>query len=379
MDTDTIPVSGVDELDKHLDELIADPTLPPIVKLFDDVELQLTGKYNSNTLYTSGGWHTDFPALEDANILPLIPRLLPKITEILQQYQQDPAILCSLAIKLLGPLNFTQILSLASENAIIQAMRSPAPSANILAMTVLEKAAKSPSEAAILAAMKNVVTHFLTQWLSAPQVEVGEKGSKVLGDLLDVDCDTRPPDGVAVSGVEIAVRRPAGQGFMWRRVFHDRDVYCLLLSLCSTGSHQAAEGGQTDQQVSLAQGRLLRILPRLAALNFAALTRTDFPELNQRYANFEGNGGLLHFAALHMIDEEDPLMHLTLVDFFEALLSIQRVTPFSTYKMDTLKKLIRDATTRDSALKTAITSLPERTIPEEADDLRQFIREVMAP
>lgn len=44
MDTDTIPVSGVQELDKHLDELLVDPTLSLTPRLFDDVELQLTGR-----------------------------------------------------------------------------------------------------------------------------------------------------------------------------------------------------------------------------------------------------------------------------------------------------------------------------------------------
>ncbi|KAI8626590.1 hypothetical protein F5Y19DRAFT_478453 [Xylariaceae sp. FL1651] len=361
MDTDTIPVSGVDELEKHLDQLIADPTLPPNAQLFDDVELQITGMQHPDT-----------------NILPLIPRLLPKITGILKQYQHDPAVLCSLAIKLLGPLSFTQILSLASEESLVQALRSPAPSANILAMAVLDKAAVSPSDAAILAAMKNVVASFLTQWLSAPQVEVGEKGSKVLGDLLDVDCETRPPYGVAVSGVEVVVRRPPGQGFMWRRIFHDRDIYSLILSLCSNGPHQNTPGEATAQQLSLAQGRLLRVLPRLAALNFAAVTKTDFPELNHQYAKSENSDGLLHFAALHMIDREDMLMHLSLVDFFEALLSTQRITPFSAYKMDTLRKLYRAATHQDDILKNAILSLPERTVPEEADELRRFIYDVTA-
>ncbi|KAI3319536.1 hypothetical protein HD806DRAFT_539230 [Xylariaceae sp. AK1471] len=357
MDTDTIPVSGVDELEKHLDQLMSDPTLPPDNKLFDDVELQVTGKHNTN-------------------ILPLIPRLLPKITDILKQYQHDPAVLCSLAIKLLGPLSFTQVMSLASEDALIQALRSPAPSANLLAMTVLHKAVESPSDAAILAAMKDIITSFLTQWLSAPQVEVGEKGFKVLGDLLDVDSDTRSPEGLAVSGVEIAVRRTPGQGFMWRRIFHDRDIYGLVLSLCSNGPHQSATDGLTPQQLSLAQGRLLRILPRLSALNFNAVTKTDFPELHERYANSEGAGGLLHFAALHMIDKEDVLMHLSLVDFFESLLSIQRITPFSTYKLDTLRKLYREATREDATLKNAILSLPERTVPDEADELRHFIHDI---
>jgi hypothetical protein len=41
--SDTVPVAGVDELDRHLDDLVQDPSLPLEAKLFDDVELQLTG------------------------------------------------------------------------------------------------------------------------------------------------------------------------------------------------------------------------------------------------------------------------------------------------------------------------------------------------
>lgn len=243
-------------------------------------------------------------------------------------------------------------------------------------MTILGKAAKSPSDAAILAAMKNILTSFLVRWLSSPQVEVGEKGSRVLGDLLDVDSDARPVEGLTVSGVEIVVRKSPGQGFMWRRIFHDSDVYGLILSLCSDGPHQRVEDGLTPQQISLAQGRLLRVLPRLTALNFLAVTKTNFPEPHQQYAKSEGAGGLLFFAALHMIDKEDVLMHLNLIDFFEAFLSIQRVTPFWAYKMDTIRSLYREATRQDDALKNAILTLPERTVPDEADALRQFIHDI---
>ncbi|KAI1813279.1 hypothetical protein GGS20DRAFT_488073 [Poronia punctata] len=354
MDTDTIPVTGVDDLEKHLDQLINDPTIALNDKLFDHVELQLT----------------------EANIPPLIPRLLPRITDILKQFQQDPAVLCSLAIKLLGPLSFTQVMSLASEESILQALRSPAPSANLLAMSIVHKAAKSPGDAAIFAAMKDTVIAFLTKWLNAPQVEVGEKGSKVLGDLLDVDSDARPPEGLAVSGVEIVLRRVPGQGFMWRRVFHDADVYGVILSLCSNGPHHGAPGGLTPLQLSLAQGRLLRILPRLAALNFTSLTKSEFTALHQRFAGSMTDGGLLHFAALHMVDKTDVLMHMNLIDFFEALLSIQRITPFSQYKVDTLRVLFKEASYQDDTLKNSVLSLHERTVPDEADEVRQFIREI---
>ena len=40
---DTTPVTGLDELDQHLDDLIRDPTLTANPKLLDDIELQLTG------------------------------------------------------------------------------------------------------------------------------------------------------------------------------------------------------------------------------------------------------------------------------------------------------------------------------------------------
>lgn len=40
---ETVPITGLDELDSHLDELIEDPNVPLNAKLFDHVELQLTG------------------------------------------------------------------------------------------------------------------------------------------------------------------------------------------------------------------------------------------------------------------------------------------------------------------------------------------------
>jgi hypothetical protein len=40
---ETVPVTGLDELDTHLDELVEDPNIPLNAKLFDHVELQLTG------------------------------------------------------------------------------------------------------------------------------------------------------------------------------------------------------------------------------------------------------------------------------------------------------------------------------------------------
>jgi len=40
---DHVPVSGIDELETHLQQIISDPQTPLNAKLFDEVELQLNG------------------------------------------------------------------------------------------------------------------------------------------------------------------------------------------------------------------------------------------------------------------------------------------------------------------------------------------------
>jgi hypothetical protein len=65
---------------------------------------------------------------------------------VLLSYQKDPTVLAGLAIKLLRPVPFTQALTLASEDALIQALKSPAPAAIILAITVIEKATRGPGD-----------------------------------------------------------------------------------------------------------------------------------------------------------------------------------------------------------------------------------------
>ena len=327
----------------------------------------------------------------ESNILPLVARFLPKLTIVLKQHTQDPAVIASLTIKLLGPVSFTQVLSLASEESLIQALESPAPTANILAMTVIHKAAASPADAAIFSAMPQLIAAFIRRWLAAPQVEVGQRGGKVLGDILDIDCELPPPPPPLVRAdgaprTEIALRKQPGQGKLWARLFGDVAIYTPPLDLLS-GRHPDTSGNA--QQLSLAQGRLLRVLPRLAALNFPIVAQSDFVAATPVHMT-NGHGGsdaavarprhgegLLHFAALRMVDKSDVLMHLSLVDFFEAFVSLMRVTDYSALKLETVRAIIAEATADDAVLKEALLSLPERTVEEEADDLRRWLQEVM--
>ncbi|KAK3338808.1 hypothetical protein B0H65DRAFT_530414 [Neurospora tetraspora] len=436
MDND-IPITGLDDLTAHMDALIADPSTPLNAKLFDDIELQLT----------------------DFNTPPLLPSLLPRLVQILHTTPSDPTTPASLTTKLLRPLSFSQITSLAPPESLIQALESPFPAANILGMTILHKAAAAPSEVAQLAETREVVKAFVRTWLGSSEVGVGEKGGKVMGDLLDVDCELEPParpqrragagqhhalDAGMPTWHDMVLRKEKGSGALWKRIFADEEVYGLVLDLLA-GRHEdtdvtSADAGdekegrkQKARQLTLAQGRILRILPRLAALDLEKVVRSEVraPEpgyyatataaaTNGTSTNGHGtpgprpngttssrpnhngdilmNGveeeeeeqaqmplpappktgqGLLHFAALRMVDRNDILMHLSLIDFFEAFVGLMRVTPHSEYKVETVKEILREALADDKLSRENLESLPDRTVDEEKEELRGWLREVL--
>ncbi|CAK7210869.1 hypothetical protein SCUCBS95973_000935 [Sporothrix curviconia] len=389
------PISGLDELSQHLDALLSlsvsspPTTAPPAVQLdpalVDTVALQLT----------------------DANIPPLIPRLLPKIVGVLQNpaavgSEAHAAVLCAIAKKLLGPVSFQDALALASEPILVAALGADAAAAtNVLAMTVVHKAAgRAPrrmgvaDDMARLAGMDALLAALVVRWLASPSVEVGECGSRVLGDLLDVDCPLPPVryvspvsapgvngslSGIATTSVGLpppSLRTVAGQGRLWRRLLQDPAFYTdILLAVCQ-GTHPSVAGNAHQQ--SIAQGRVLRLLPRLATLHLAAVAT--------------GPESLLQFAALHMVDTSDVLMHLSLVDFYETLVSVLRVAstaqPVSgsnanaegnnvDYIIEVLRTLLRTATAQDPMLLQSLHTLPDRTVPEEADELREWLRQVL--
>ena len=308
------------------------------------------------------------------------------MTVILKQYTHDPAAIVSLTIKLLGPVPFTQVLQLASPNDLIEALESPATAANLLVMAIVHKAAARPQDIATLCSLAPLVSAFVRRWLAAPQVEVGQKGGKVLGDLLDIDCELPPPPPptrpVDPLHTALVLRKAPGEGRLWRLLFTNPPLYTLLIELVS-GRHP--DTANDPHQLSLAQGRLLRILPRLASINFPAVSHS--PVTSIHFTNGGGEEepsgpprpgeGLLQYAALQMVQKSDVLMHLSLVDFFETLVSLLRVTEESPLKVETLRALLREATAGDETLKEALLGLPERTVEEEADDLRRWLGELM--
>lgn len=261
---------------------------------------------------------------------------------------------------------------MASEEALIQALQSPAPSANLLAIAVLQKAARSPSDTAILSIMKGVVETFFRTWLSTPHVEVGETATQTLGDLFEVDCDNRSSASIdtKMRGMQISSGMPPGQGLLWRRVFQDREVYGSIFSLCSFQTLRDGEDRLDERQKSLAQGRLLRIIPRLAALDFHAITHTHFPDIDRRFGLQDGEQGLLYFAMVDMVSKQDDvLMHTTLVYMFVEFLEVMSVTELTQPTVEYLAGLVRRVAASDEALYKSLGSIalnPE-TSPEFVD------------
>lgn len=234
-------------------------------------------------------------------------------------------------------------------------------------MTVLEKAARSPGDTAILSIMKGVVEEFLRTWLSTPHVEVGEKATQALGDLLDVDCDRRSIT-TKMNGLEITKNRPAGQGLLWRRIFQDGEIYGLIFELCSFETTGTGVGQLDERQKSLAQARLLRVLPRLSALDFHTVSHTNFPDIERQYGIPEGEQGLLWFAATDMVNkEEDMLMHITIIDFFAEFLETMSTTDISQPTMDYIQKLLRKVTATDQTMYKSLEAIAVN--PESPPDL----------
>ncbi|KAM3516830.1 hypothetical protein NHJ13051_009538 [Beauveria bassiana] len=366
---DAVPIARLEELLVHLAEL-RDPQTPINARLFDEVELQLN----------------------DANIPPLLDTVLLPLTQLLRSTStssRDPEPLLSMTAKLLGPLTFSRVLTLADSTSILTALRSPLPSANLLALTMLHKAARGPDDAALLSTLPELVAALLTCWLDTESAAVTERAARVLGDLLRTDCDV--VEDVATNGAfaafpaEMFKRRVPGHGHLWNLIFGSEQIFAIIPRLCRFASpdnedNDADSPSRTERQISLAQGRLLRILPRLAVFDLRAISQTSFPELVPLPQNLarETGHGLLQWAALAMIDLSDLLMHYNLIDFFQRFISVMRVTncgPPSTTRV--IRALVKAATANDDLLKTRLTGFPDTLLEDEAEPLRTYIGQLL--
>ncbi|KAF9776235.1 hypothetical protein IL306_005601 [Fusarium sp. DS 682] len=356
--SDGAPVTGLAELLAHLTELheSGNESAPLNNKLFDDVELQLT----------------------PSNIPIIQPTLLPPLMSLLKTTTQDPTVVFSLTTKLLSPFSFTQCLSLGGAESLVSALQSPLPGANLLALNIIQKAASSPAVVDSLASLPEVVEELVRVWLSSPDADVGGQSTRVLGSLLETDCDIIPEttmsngvNGTSSSETQLIKRRIPGHGSLWRLIIWDRHYLELIVSICRPAV--------INRQAAFAQDRLLRLIPRLTALHPRAMAISPFPDLFNlpEYADESIGHGLLQWAALSMVDTSDVLMHQTLIVFYESFVSIMRIAGDSADKDAIVRNVVKTATSQDQELKQALRTLPDRTIQEEAEPLARYISRIL--
>lgn len=183
-------------------------------------------------------------------------------------------------------------------------LSSPFASINFSTLGLLGKALSNESDADIIAGRPEVVAALIRLWLCTPEIGVSDSAQKVLLGLL------RARNQSSSHSTSIH------QSLMWRRVFRDRDTYDLFFSICSLKT-----AGKTDQlgkrAKTIAQARLLVLLVEL--IDYEPIRSSQLPEIETKYGVTDG--GLLKFAAVHMVDwKGDWVMHLTILEFFTNLL-----------------------------------------------------------
>ncbi|KAF3902745.1 hypothetical protein AA313_de0203220 [Arthrobotrys entomopaga] len=232
-----------------------------------------------------------------------LPIFLPLLTKTLP-LTSSPQPLCALLIALLEPIRFSELLTLTTPAEILPTLTFPNAHIQLMGLKLLQKATASPSEAHSLASHPELVASIVNLSLVASNTEVADLAARTLLELLSVDL-------VGPGGV--------GDGLIWRRVFGDKDIYQSFFDNCSWRNKSAS---MSRAEKTLAQARLLAMLPKMAGMNWEVVSRSHFPQVEAR---FEGEGtldGLLGFATAMVEMEFDVLMYMTVIEFYSEFLLV---------------------------------------------------------
>lgn len=292
------------ELSTHLNAVDQDPTTPLDIDLLERCEI-----VTNSQQYVTESWKETRP------LFLQVAALLPKL-------QQDPAPLTHFIIKVSGPYRFDDIKDLDFEIALdLQAT----PFHNLI-LTLLEKAAASSTYAQALANRPGVVAAIVRLWLCTADTGVATQSENLLVSLLKVSKNEPISTGAD------APLHTYGTGPMWRRLFGDRDIcslYYHYTSLKQLSSPPLPLLSKRDKTIS--QARLLSWLPLVGSLDWNAIVSSNGLDV-ERDVGLSQDQGLLHYAALKMVDtEDDMLMHMTLINFFSVLITGVKTKPHLTY------------------------------------------------
>lgn len=276
--------SSYDDVKLHLQQIQNDPTIRLDHTLVDKLKLELTETTDRKVPAT----------------------LLTQISQLLPILQEDPTPLTTLGIKATAYFSFSELRSVDPPIDFIAGFKAPSPPINLLALSLLSKAGKVPSDAAIVAGDSELVASLVDLWLSTSLTAVAQAALDALWALLEIDLTSPLENG----------DEGEGQGLVWRRLFTDKDVYSRLFSLCCLSDN--GPGSLPKREKTLAQGRLMGFLVKAGRLRWDIISSSQVSEVEARY----DSQSLLHFAACQMVEKNDVLMHMTLLNFFQELLEI---------------------------------------------------------
>ena len=284
---------------EHLEKIERDPQVP----LDDDLLRRATR------------------SLDNSTPRELQWKVLQKGEQLLQNLQQDPRSLTRLLERDVQLIPFDELKSSISADKLEEGLRSPSFPVQILCLAYITKAADSPSGAAFVAASSSLVQLLVLTLLATDSTEVTERAAEALVALLVVDS----PESRTMVAAENRFGEVHGQGLMWRRVFHDPQVYALFFqwtSLLKPSHDLKTKKGQQD--VTISQARLLDFVARVAEYDWTAITTSSLPNIERQFMNAVARnqpfGGLLRYTASGMVDSKDFLMETLRRDLFMKLL-----------------------------------------------------------
>ncbi|KAF2267969.1 hypothetical protein CC78DRAFT_576512 [Lojkania enalia] len=319
------------ELSAHLQKVDEEPSTPLDVDL-----LEKCGLFASTPEYRSHVWQETRPLF--LHLASLLPNL-----------QQDPSPLIHCMIKLTAPYRFEDVKDVNFEAALAL----DAKPFHELVLSLLEKAAISSIDAQALANRPSVVSAIIRLWFCTQDTGVATKAAELLTALLRVSKNEPIPVP------ENADLHCYGNGPIWKRLFNDRDIYSMFYRYTSFKKiAEPTEPVLSKNQRTIAQARLLEWLPKVGNMDWNIISTGQGSDV-EREIGLSARQGLLHYAALRMVDTaDDLLMHMTLINFYTDLITTVKTTPHlahndSSLSLDFLKaqgihKNIIDFHTSDS-------------------------------
>lgn len=229
--------------------------------------------------------------------------LLNQLSDLLPTLQQDPTPVTGLIQCLVFPRKYDlkRVLTIQPPVDFIAGLSSPLSPINFVVLSLLEKATYRKSDSDIMAGKADVIAALIKLWLCTPDTAVAGWAHDVIVGLLLAD---EGGNTMSDSGI-------MDEGLMWRRILRDRDIYGSIFSICSLNT-AGQEGPLSRREKTVSQARLLDMLLKIDS---RPVRMSQIPEIEQRFG--VSNGGLLHFAAIHMVDYRgDVLMHMTLIQFY---------------------------------------------------------------